>query len=199
MTQAVKTQTGLRVSPRPGEIIDRSQTIQFKFNSKLYTAHPGDSIASALAANGVKMIGRSFKYHRPRGLMAYGHATNTMVKIGDEPSVSIWLRPVEDGLEVESVNAWPSVDRDLMSLTQMGDRFLPVGFYYKTFIRPQRLWPTYEKMLRRMAGLGKLDPDTPLVKGFLKQYLHGDVVIVGAGPAGLNAALAHLVLLCYFS
>ncbi|MCA9929288.1 MAG: FAD-dependent oxidoreductase, partial [Anaerolineales bacterium] len=122
--------------------------------------------------------------------MAYGHATNTMVTIGDEPSVSIWLRPVEEGLEVEPVNAWPSVDRDVMSLTQMGDRFLPVGFYYKTFIRPQRLWPTYEKMLRRMAGLGKLNTDTPLAKGFLKQYVHGDVVVVGAGPAGLSAALA---------
>jgi sarcosine oxidase subunit alpha len=154
MTQAPQTMTGLRVSPQPGEMIDRSQTIQFKFNGKSYAAHPGDSIASALAANGVKVIGRSFKYHRPRGLMAYGHAANTMVQIGDEPSVSIWLRPVEDGLDVRPVNAWPSVDRDIMSLTQMGDRFMPVGFYYKTFIRPQRLWPTYEKMLRNAAGLG---------------------------------------------
>lgn len=190
MTQAAETRTSLRVSPQPGEIIDRSQRVQFKFNGKKYTAYAGDSIASALAANGVKVIGRSFKYHRPRGLMAYGHTTNTMVKIGDEPSVSIWLQRIEEGLEVESVNAWPSVERDLMSLTQLGDRFLPVGFYYKTFIRPQRLWPTYEKMLRRMAGLGKLDPDTPLAKGFLKQYIHGDVVVVGAGPAGLSAALA---------
>ena len=179
-----------RVSPGAAEIIDRAQTIQFKFNGKSYMAHPGDSIASALAANGVRVIGRSFKYHRPRGLMAYGHATNTMVQIGDEPSVSMWLRPVEEGLEVESVNAWPSVDRDVMSLTQVGDKLMPVGFYYKTFIRPQRLWPTYEKMLRKAAGLGKLNVDAPLADGFLKQYLHGDVVVVGAGPAGLSAALA---------
>ncbi|MCP5096368.1 MAG: FAD-dependent oxidoreductase [Chloroflexi bacterium] len=179
-----------RVSAGTAELIDRSQTILFKFNGKSYTAHPGDSIASALAANGVKVIGRSFKYHRPRGLMAYGHAANTMAQIGDEPSVSIWLRPVEEGLEVKSVNAWPSVDRDIMSLTQMGDKFMPVGFYYKTFIRPQRLWPTYEKILRNAAGLGKLNIDAPLAKGYLKQYLHGDVVVVGAGSAGLTAALA---------
>jgi sarcosine oxidase subunit alpha len=190
MTQAANIRTGFRVPPQPDEIIDRSQTIQFKFNGKQYSAYAGDSIASALAANGVRVIGRSFKYHRPRGLMAYGHTTNTMVQIGDEPSVSIWLRPVEEGLEVQSVNAWPSVGRDVMSLTQMGDKFMPVGFYYKTFIRPQRLWPTYEKILRNAAGLGKLNPDTPLAEGFLKQYLHGDVVVVGAGPAGLSAALA---------
>ncbi|MCP4417025.1 MAG: FAD-dependent oxidoreductase, partial [Chloroflexi bacterium] len=153
-------------------------------------AHPGDSIASALAANGVKVIGRSFKYHRPRGLMAYGHATNTMVQIGDEPSVSIWLRRVENGLEVKSVNAWPSVERDVMSVTQMGSKLMPVGFYYKTFIRPQRLWPTYEKMLRKAAGLGKLNIDAPLAQGYLKQYLHGDVIVVGAGPAGLSVAYA---------
>jgi sarcosine oxidase, subunit alpha len=179
-----------RIPAQPNELIDRSQTIQFKFNGKKYTAHPGDSIASALAANGVKVIGRSFKYHRPRGLQAYGHTTNTMVQIGNEPSVSVWLRQVEDGMKVEPVNAWPSVDRDIMSLTQKGDKFMPVGFYYKTFIRPQWLWPTYEKMLRKAAGLGKLNIDAPLEKGYIKQYLHGDVVVVGAGPAGLSAALA---------
>ena len=179
-----------RIPAQPDEQIDRSQTVQFKFNGKRYTAHPGDSIASALAAHGVKVIGRSFKYHRSRGLMAYGHAANAMVQIGDEPSVSAWLRPVEDGMDVKPVNAWPSVDRDLMSLTQMGDRFLPVGFYYKTFIRPQQMWSTYEKMLRNMAGLGKLNIDAPLAEGFLKQYLHGDAVVVGGGPAGLSAALA---------
>ncbi|KAA3664275.1 MAG: FAD-dependent oxidoreductase [Chloroflexi bacterium] len=186
---STKIQTN-RVIAGAAELIDRSQTIEFKFNGKRFTAHPGDSIASALAANGVKVIGRSFKYHRPRGLMAYGHATNTMVQIGDEPSVSIWLRRVEDGMVVKPVNAWPSVDRDVMSLTQMGDKFMPVGFYYKTFIRPQRLWPTYEKILRNAAGLGRLNRDVPLAKGFLKQYLHGDVVVVGAGPAGLSAAHA---------
>ncbi|MFQ5400607.1 MAG: FAD-dependent oxidoreductase [Anaerolineae bacterium] len=179
-----------RLSAQENELIDRSQTIHFKFNGKSYTARPGDSIASALAANGVKVIGRSFKYHRPRGLMAYGHATGSMVQIGDEPSVSAWLRQVAEGMEVKSVNAWPSVKRDVMSLTQKGDRFMPAGFYYKTFIRPQRLWPTYEKMLRKAAGLGKLNIDAPLAKGFLKQYLHGDVVVVGAGPAGLSAAYA---------
>ncbi len=179
-----------RVQQQPNELIDRSTTIQFKFGGKSYSAYAGDSIASALAANGVKVIGRSFKYHRPRGLQAYGHTTSTMVKIGKEVSNSVWLREVTPGLKVEPVNAWPSVDRDVMSLTQMGSKFMPVGFYYKTFIRPQRLWPTYEKVLRQAAGLGKLDPDAPLEPGYVKQYLHADVVVVGGGPAGLSAAIS---------
>ena len=187
---STKIQVNRIAASGTAELIDRSRAIEFKFNGKTFTAHPGDSVASALAANGVRVIGRSFKYHRPRGLMAYGHATNTMVQIGDEPSTSIWLQPVEEGLKVKPVNAWPSVDRDVMSLTQMGDKFMPVGFYYKTFIRPQRLWPMYEKILRNAAGLGRLNTDAPLAKGYLKQYLHGDVVVVGAGPAGLSAALA---------
>ena len=182
--------TSRRVEKQANELVDRSRTVWFKFGGKRYAAYAGDSIASALAANGVRVIGRSFKYHRPRGLQAYGHATGTMVEIGQEVSNSVWLREVEDGLEVTPVNAWPSVDRDVMSLTQVGGKFMPVGFYYKTFIRPQRLWPMYEKVLRQAAGLGKLNPDAPLEKGYVKQYLHADVVVVGAGPAGLSAAIS---------
>ncbi|VAW32457.1 Sarcosine oxidase alpha subunit [hydrothermal vent metagenome] len=179
-----------RIAAQPNELIDRTRTIKFTFNGKTYPAHPGDSIASALAANGVSVIGRSFKYHRPRGLHGFGNSANTTLQIGDDPSVDAWLRPLQDGLAIESVNAWPSLEQDVMSLAQMGSRFMPVGFYYKTFIRPQRLWPMYEMALRKAAGLGKLNIDAPLEKGYVKQYLHGDVVIVGAGPAGLSAAKA---------
>lgn len=187
----MNTQTAAnRIAPQPGELIDRSRTISFTFNGRSLTAHPGDTIASALLANGVRVIGRSFKYHRPRGLMAYGHDIASMVQIGNEPSVSAWLRPVEQGMSVKSVNVWPSVDRDLMSLTQFGDRFLPVGFYYKTFIRPAFMWPVYEKVLRRAAGLGQIDIEAALPQGYYKQYLHADVVVVGGGPAGLSAAVA---------
>ena len=182
------SQTQNRLSPRPNELIDRSHPVTFTFNGEKIHAYRGDSIASALAANGVKIIGRSFKYHRPRGLFAFGHEMNSMVQIGNEVSVSAWLRKVEEGLEVKSVNAWPSPERDALSITQLGDRFLPVGFYYKTFIRPAFLWPTYEKVLRNIAGLGRLDINAPLATGYDKQYLHYDVAVVGSDPAGLAAA-----------
>ena len=183
------TATNPRLAAGPNEVIDRSKTITFTFNGKTISAHPGDTIASAVTAAGIKIVGRSFKYHRPRGLHGYGHEMNSMMQIGNEVSISAWLRPVEEGMVVKSVNAWPSPDRDIMSVTGLGDRFLPVGFYYKTFIRPAFMWPTYEKVLRSMAGLGKLDIDAKLAKGYDKQYLHTDIAVVGSDPAGLTAAI----------
>ncbi len=194
-TEAAATQTALphRLSAQAGEVIDRSTTITFTFDGREYTAHPGDTLASALAAAGVKVFSRSFKYHRPRGLMCCaGHCPNCLVQVGDEPNVRACQRPVEAGLEVRPQNAWPSLAVDLMSLTQLGDRFLPVGFYYKTFIRPKRLWPLYETVLRRAAGLGEVSPeaapDAPSAHS--QQFLHTDVVVIGGGPAGMSAALA---------
>lgn len=190
MARHTNLQINNRLSPQRNEVIDRSQTMHFRFNGKEYPAHPGDTIASALAANGVMVLARSFKYHRPRGLMDFGHAMNALVQIGNEPSVNAWTRRVEEGMVVQSVNAWPSLERDLMSVTQAGDRFLPVGFYYKTFIRPTFMWPVYEKVLRKAAGLGKIDIEAARPHGYYKEYLHGDVVVVGGGPAGLSAAVA---------
>lgn len=184
------SKAGTRVTPSANGLIDRSRTISFSFAGKQYTAHPGDTIASALTANGVKILARSFKYHRPRGLMGFGHSPSSMVQIGNEVSVNAWTRLVEDGMVVDAINAWPSLENDLMSVTQLGSRFTPVGFYYKTFIRPQRLWPQYENALRNVAGLGKLDIDAPLTKGYDKEYVHGDVAVIGAGPSGLSAALS---------
>ena len=187
MARHTNLQINNRLSPQRNEVIDRSQTMHFRFNGKEYPAHPGDTIASALAANGVMVLARSFKYHRPRGLMDFGHAMNALVQIGNEPSVNAWTRRVEEGMVVQSVNAWPSLERDLMSVTQAGDRFLPVGFYYKTFIRPTFMWPVYEKVLRKAAGLGKIDIEAARPHGYYKEYLHGDVVVVGGGPAGLSS------------
>lgn len=182
--------TASRLQPQPHEVIDRTRTISFTFNGRSYTAHPGDTIASALAAAGVKVFSRSFKYHRPRGLMCCaGHCPNCLVQVGDEPSVRSCVTLVEQGMVVEPQNAWPSLDYDVMSLTALGDQFLPVGFYYKTFIRPQALWPAYEHFLRHAAGLGEVHPDTPPGE-YNKQYLHADVVVVGGGPAGMAAAVA---------
>jgi sarcosine oxidase subunit alpha len=179
-----------RISPQPAEVIDRSREITFTFNGKAYNAYPGDTIVSALAAAGVKVFSRSFKYHRPRGLLCCaGHCPNCLVQIGPEPNVRACIRPVEEGMAVTSQNAWPSLDHDVMALTALGDRFLPVGFYYKAFMRPRALWPLYERTLRHAAGLGKVYA-APSPGDYHKQYLHADVAVVGGGPSGLSAAVA---------
>lgn len=179
-----------RLVRQPGEVIERDRHISFTFNGRDYHAFPGDTVASALAAAGVGVFSRSFKYHRPRGLLCCsGHCPNCLVQIGAEPNVRACMRSVAEGMEVRAQNAWPSLERDAMSLTAAGSRMMPVGFYYKAFIRPRALWPTYEKFLRNAAGLGKVDPDTP-PGDYEKQYLHADLAVVGGGPAGLSAALA---------
>jgi sarcosine oxidase subunit alpha len=177
-----------RLAPQPSEAIERGRTIQFTFNGKEYQAHPGDTIASALYAAGVRTFSRSFKYHRPRGLFcAAGHCPNCLVQIGDEPNVRSCLRPVEAGMVVKPQNAWPSLDADVMSLNQLVSRFLPVGFYYKLFLWPKPMWPFYENFLRHAAGLGEVDPNAPR-HYFDKAFRHTDVLVVGGGRAGLTAA-----------
>ncbi len=190
-TPPTVTATGPRRLPaQPGEVIDRSSTLTFTFAGKAYTAHPGDTIASALTAAGEQVFSRSFKYHRPRGLLCCaGYCPNCMVQIGDEPNVRACRTPVTAGMNVRPQNAYPSLGADLMSLIQLGAKFLPVGFYYKTFIHPKAAWPLYEKILRNAAGLGEVHPDTPHA-AHRKQFLHTDVAIIGGGPAGLSAALA---------
>ncbi len=153
-------------------------------------AHHGDTIGSALAASGVRVISRSFKYHRPRGLLCCsGHCPNCLVQIGDEPNARACMRAVEEGMQVRSQNAWPSLRFDLLSLSRFASRFMTAGFYYKTFIRPKWLWPFYEHVLRNAAGLGVVDPKTPRGR-YDKRYLHADIVVAGGGPAGISAAHA---------
>ena len=197
------TAAGQRVAAQPGELIDRSQTFSISFDGRAYPAHPGDTVASALAAGGVRVFSRSFKYHRPRGLLCCaGQCPNCLVQVGDEPNVRACTRAAEPGLAVKHQNAWPSLDADLMSLTELGDRFLPVGFYYKTFIHPRALWPVYEQFLRHAAGLGVLNTQSPALAGtstahgehagddYAKEFRFADVVVAGGGPAGMSAALA---------
>ena len=179
-----------RLHEADSQVTNREAVVHFTFDGKHYTAYEGDTIASALAANGVTVFSRSFKYHRKRGLMcASGNCPNCLVQIGDEPSVRSCTRPVEEGMEVEPQNAFPSLENDVMSMTQMVGRFLPAGFYYKTFIRPQVMWPLYEKILRNAAGLGTVNEESE-ADYFDKIYKHADVAVVGAGIAGLRAALA---------
>ena len=149
----------MRLEPQHGERIDRSRPVGFLFHGARVTGFEGDSIASALFGEGQRVFSRSFKYHRPRGLLCcQGTCPNCMVTVDGVPNVRSCVTPVREGQRVEAQNVWGSLDFDLLSVTdKIGGPFTPVGFYYRTMIRPRRAWPLYEKFLRSVAGLGKVD------------------------------------------
>jgi sarcosine oxidase subunit alpha len=179
-----------RLPKQSGEVIDRSQPVSFTWNGKPATGYQGDTIASAIAASGNTIFSRSMKYHRPRGLLTADYwDPNAFVQVGDEPNVRSGHRLVDDGMVVDPQNVWPSLDYDAKAANQLVGRFLSPGFYYKTFIHPQKLWPAYEKVLSKFAPGGTVDPETP--HGYYdKRYTHPDVVVAGGGPAGMAAAAA---------
>jgi len=173
-----------------GLLLDREQPVSFTFDGESYRGFSGDVIASALMASGRHVLSRSFKYHRPRGALTMaGHDTNAMVQVGAEPNVRGDRHKIVQGLAATSINKLGSLDRDLLSAIGLFSRFLPVGFYYKTFFRPHGAWRLFERPIRALAGLGTLDP-TAHHGYFDKQYLFCDVLVVGGGPAGLSAAIA---------
>ncbi|MBO0890486.1 MAG: (2Fe-2S)-binding protein, partial [Acidothermales bacterium] len=175
---------------RPGEVIDRCRPVSFTFNGRNLSAYAGDTIASALAANGVRVMSRSFKYHRPRGLMTASYVDpGCVVQVGDEPNVRGGHRLVTDGMVVSSQNTWPSLRFDVKGVNRLAGRFLSAGFYYKTFIKPQRLWPTYERVLQRFVHAGSISDTTPHDEQD-KRFAHPDVLVAGGGPAGMAAAVA---------
>ena len=179
-----------RLPAGPAERIDRERQISFTFDGRTIQAHPGDTVGSALAAAGVRTISRSFKYHRPRGLLCCGgRCPNCLVDIDGVPSVRACMTPAREGLTVRHQNAWPSLGFDVMSLTGRFDRFLPIGFYYKIFHRPRFLWPLFEAVLRRVAGLGRIDPAARPEPHVRTRHLHADVAVIGGGAAGCFAAL----------
>jgi sarcosine oxidase, subunit alpha len=184
------TDNELRLAPRPGEVIDRNTPVRFTFDGRPYAGFAGDTIVSALAAAGVKVFSRSFKYHRPRGVMTAGYLDpGCTLQVGDEPNVRGAHRRLVEGMVVSSQNRWPSLRFDVGAANDVASRFLTAGFYYKTFIKPQRLWPVYERVLARFAPGGEIDADSP--HGYYdKRHIHPDVLVVGGGPAGMHAALA---------
>ncbi|MEX2312220.1 MAG: 2Fe-2S iron-sulfur cluster-binding protein, partial [Rhodospirillales bacterium] len=177
-----------------GGRIDRSRPLEFFFNGRRYTGYHGDTLASALLANGVMLIGRSFKYHRPRGIVSAGtEEPNALIQLErGARTISNMLAtrvPLYDGLDATSVNCWPSPNFDVMAINGLFHRILPAGFYYKTFMWPVSGWKIYEHFIRRAAGLGRA-PEVPDADTYDKMNAHADVVVIGAGPAGLSAALA---------
>jgi sarcosine oxidase subunit alpha len=177
-----------------GGHIDRTQPIEFYFNGRQYTGYKGDTLTSALLANGVMLVGRSFKYHRPRGIMTAGtEEPNALVQLERGartiPNVPATRIPLYDGLDASSVNCWPSPSFDVMAINGLFHRLLPAGFYYKTFMWPASAWMFYESFIRKAAGLGR-SPEEPDQDTYDKMNAHPDVLVIGAGPAGLTAALS---------
>lgn len=170
-----------------GGLIDRTTPISFTFDGRTYQGYPGDTLASALIANGVRLVGRSFKYHRPRGIYTAGSdEPNALVTLHEggrsEPNTRATTVELYDGLVAASQNRWPSLRFDLMAATSLLSPLLPAGFYYKTFMWPGlKGWMFYERHIRRAAGLGEAsrlpDPDH-----YEKCHAFCDVLVVGAGP-----------------
>lgn len=170
-------------------MIDRTRQITFTWNGQAHDGYLGDTIASALAASGVRVFSRSFKYHRPRGILtASFHDPNLMVQVGDEPNVRAGHRLVEEAMEVSAQNAWPSLEFDTKGLNRILGRFLTPGFYYKTFMSPRPLWPWYQRVLGRFAAGGVVSLDHRPGR-YDHRYAHPDVLVAGGGPAGMAAAI----------
>ena len=188
MTQAFRFPTG--------GIIDRSRPLTFEFDGEAYEGYAGDTLASALLANGVHFVARSFKYHRPRGILCSGSdEPNALVQLDHgaraEPNVRATTLELFEGLVAASQNRWPSLGFDVGAINNALSRLLPAGFYYKTFMWPPtpRWWLRYEHLIRHAAGMGR-SSDAPDPDRYEHQYAHCDVLVIGGGPAGLAAAHA---------
>jgi sarcosine oxidase subunit alpha len=173
--------------------IDETTRVSFKFNGKTYHGFKGDTLASALLANNVHLVGRSFKYHRPRGIMTAGsEEPNAIVQIGSdaaitEPNVRATEVEIYEELEATSQNCWPSVNFDIGGINNFLSPLLPAGFYYKTFMWPASFWEKYEYVIRHSAGLGK-SPTKPDTDIYEHKYIHCDVLVIGGGISGIIAA-----------
>ena len=185
-----------------GSRLDRTRKIRFEFDGRPLDGFAGDCIASAMAGTGRWILSRSFKYHRPRGILTMaGQDANTLVQLPDEPNVRADLRTIAEGMKVTAQNVSGTAEHDRGAVLDRLGRFMPVGFYYRSFFRPgAKSWLKFwEPIIRKSAGLGKVDPAAGHGH-YIKENLHTDVLVVGAGPAGLSAAIkaaeagAHVLL-----
>ncbi len=181
----------MRASPQPGELIDRGARADFTLDGRPVAAFEGDTIGSALAAAGTRTISRSFKYHRRRGLMCVaGRCPNCLVDVDGTPNVRACMTRAEAGMDVRSQNAWPSVELDALSALDRASPLMPAGFYYKTMHRPRGLWEAARPLVRRVAGVGTINPGSADAGRFAHRSVHAGVLVVGGGGAGSAAAAA---------
>ncbi|HXF97473.1 MAG TPA: 2Fe-2S iron-sulfur cluster-binding protein [Gaiellaceae bacterium] len=186
----------VRLSPQPHELLDRSRRVVFTYAGAEVAGYEGDTIGSALFASGRRVFSRSFKYHRPRGLLCCtGHCPNCLMTVDGVPNVRVCVEPIREGAVVEPQNVWGSAERDALGVVdKVAGPFTPVGFYYRTMIRPRRLWPLYEKALRSLAGLGKLSEHAGHTRRYDVEHRRARVLVVGGGAAGRTAAEAAAAL-----
>jgi sarcosine oxidase subunit alpha len=172
-----------------GLLVDLHKPLTFHFNGRAISAFAGQTVAAALYASGQRIFTRSFKYHRPRGLFCVsGDCPNCLMQVDGQPNVRTCIEPVRQGQVVCHQNAWPTLGWDVLRIFDRLDRFLPVGFYYKRFHKPRWLWPLFERVVRHIAGLGRIDihKEPKWTAGI--EHLHAEVCVVGGGPAGMAAA-----------
>jgi sarcosine oxidase, subunit alpha len=180
----------VRLPAQPGERLDRSRELTFSFEGRPVSAFAGDTIGSALYASGRRTFSRSFKYHRRRGLLCCsGRCPNCLMQVDGVPGVRVCVEPAREGADVKAQNVLGSLDRDLLAIVdKAGGPFTPVGFYYRTMIRPRRAWPLYERFLRNVAGLGRIDRHAGRSRRFDTEHRRAEVLVIGGGASGVAAA-----------
>ncbi|SMC23038.1 sarcosine oxidase subunit alpha [Desulfacinum hydrothermale DSM 13146] len=179
-----------RIAPSPAQRIHRRHRVSFTYGNRLLEGYRGDTVATALFANGVRIFSRSLKYHRPRGLYSLdGESSNCLMEIDGLPNMRAEQVPLRSGMQVRAQNVWGSPKRDLLGFLDAFHWAMPAGFYYRLFHKPYRLWPLFQNLIRRAAGAGTVNPDW--VPGRTDElHLNADVCVVGGGPAGMHAAKA---------
>lgn len=179
-----------RLEKLPTLRVNPMKKLSLTYRGKSYWGIEGDSVATALYANGIRIFARSLKYHRPRGLYSLdGECSNCLLEIDGVPNVRSETTLLKDGMNVRPQNVVGTPERDLMSFVDRLDRFMPAGFYYHYFHRPYKLWPFFQNRLRNAAGLGRIKPEFRMKGRFDETHPNTDVCIIGAGPAGIQAAL----------
>lgn len=177
-----------RLGPRPNQQVNLGRPVTFYFEGRAVQGYEGDTVAAALFAAGRRIFSRSFKYHRPRGLLCCsGDCPNCLMEIDSKPNQRSCRTMVKEGMLVFSQNAWPTLDQDVLQGIELFDRLLPIGFYYKAMHKPRLLWKFAEPVIRRLAGLGRVRKEAAAGE-YEHRYEYADVMIVGGGPAGMEAA-----------